>query len=126
LLSIIAALGISYIIRQFLVPRPIFDLVVASLEAIFVIPFFGAIFTDLLLHAWRRQRLPYTMSIINIVIPAIIGIGTNLVILFGSPQTMQTTTEILNNVTDITTICVILILGALGLSYWHSIHNHQK
>ncbi len=118
--GIVLTILLAYVIRQFVLPRPIFDLIVISLQAIFIIPFFGAIFTDRLLHAWRQKRLPYALSMLNIVATAAIAAGTNLLIVFGSTETIETITRILEAATDIIAICFILVLGFLGIGYWQS------
>lgn len=119
-IGIVITLGLAYIIRQFVLPRPIFNLIVVSLEAIFIIPFFGAIFTDHLLHAWRQVRLPYAISMFNIIATALIAIASNLLIIFGSEKTIIRATSILNVTNDIIVICLILALGFLGIGYWSS------
>ncbi len=116
-IGIAATIIFAFAIREFLLPRPIFDLIVVSLQAMFVIPFFGAIFTDRLLHAWRQRRLPYPITLLVIICTGLIGAGSNLLILFASQETIQKAADILEFVTDITTICFILILGLLGISY---------
>ncbi len=111
---------LAYTIRELVVPRPIFDLIVVSLQAIFIIPFFGAIFTDRLLHAWRKRRLPYSISLINIAITTGIALITNLIILFGPLELIEQTTKILSVATDIIAVCLILGLATLGFGYWQS------
>lgn len=118
--GIVSTILIAYAIRQFVIPKPTFDLIVASLQIIFIIPFFGAILTDRLLHAWRSRRLPYSISVSIIIFTALIGAGTNLLILFATQETIKTVASILDTTTDITAICVILVLAFLGIGYWQS------
>ncbi len=119
-IGIAATIIFAFALREFLLPRPIFDLIVVSLQTIFIIPFFGAIFTDRLLHAWRQRRLPYPITLLVIICTGLIGAASNLLILFASQETIQKSADILEFFTDITTICFILILGILGISYLKS------
>ncbi|TET33502.1 hypothetical protein E3J61_03830 [Candidatus Dependentiae bacterium] len=111
---------LAYVIREFMLPRPIFDLIVASLQAIFIIPFFGAIFADRLLHAWRQRRLPHSISMANILITASIALGSNLLILFGSQPFIAQVAYALSAATDIIAVCFIIVLGILGIGYLQS------
>ncbi len=119
-LGIACTVLFAYAIREFVLPRPIFDLIVVSLQAIFIIPFFGAIFTDRLLHAWRQKRLPYPISMLNIVVTATIATVTNSFILFGSSERIEQVAQVLSVATDIIAICFIVILGILGMGYLQS------
>ncbi len=110
----------AYILRQFILPRYAFDLIIVTLQAIFIIPFFGALFTDRLLHAWQKKRLPKSINHLIIICTALIGLGSNLLILFASPESITTITNILETATEIITICFILILGVLGIGYVQS------
>ena len=110
----------AYIIREFLLPRPTFDLIVSCLQATFIIPFFGAILTDRLLHAWRQKRLPYPITVLIVICTGLIAIGSNLLILYGSQETIRAAADILGAITDIITICFILVLGVLGIAYVQS------
>lgn len=118
--GIIGTIIFAYVIREFLLPRPVFDLVVSSLQTIFIIPFLGALLTDHLLHAWQKKRLPYSITLLILFCTAFIALGSNLLILLGSQQTIQNAANILEIATDITTICFILILGFLGIQYFKS------
>ncbi len=119
-IGIVCTVLLAYAIREFVLPRPIFDLIVVALQAIFIIPFFGAIFADRLLHAWRQRRLPYSISKLNIAVTTGIALGTNLIILFASEKFIEETTNVLAIATDIIAVCFILILGILGMGYWQS------
>jgi hypothetical protein len=119
-IGIAATIIFAYVIREFLLPRPIFDLIIVSLQTIFIIPFFGAIFTDRLLHMWRQQRLPYPITLLVIICMGIIGTASNLLILFASEPTIQKAAYSLEFITDITTIGIILMLGFLGIGYLRS------
>lgn len=111
---------VAFIIRQFVLPRPFFDLIVVTLETIFIIPFFGTIFTDRLLHAWRQRRLPYPIILSTLVATLTIGLASNLLIVFGSEKTIRAIADVLSVITDLIAICFILILAFLGLGYWQS------
>jgi len=114
---------LAYAIREFMLPRPIFDLIVASLQAIFIIPFFGAIFTDRLLNAWRQRRLPYSISMANILITASIALGSNLLILFGPLTRIRQVADFLSIATDIIAVGLIIVLGILGIGYLQSVRK---
>lgn len=118
--GILGTIIFAYVIREFLLPRPVFDLVVVSLQTIFTIPFFGALLTDHLLHAWQQKRLPYSITLLILCCTALVAIGSNLLILLGSQQTIQKAADILEIFTDITTICLILVLSFLGFQYFKS------
>lgn len=111
---------LAVVIRQFVLPRPIFDLIVVTLETIFIIPFFGTIFTDRLLHAWRQRRLPHPIILSTLIATLTIGLASNLLIVFGSEKTITAIADILSVATDLVAICFILILAFLGLGYWQS------
>ncbi len=122
ILGVSFIIGIIYMVREFLLPRPIFDLIVVSLELVFIIPFFGSIFSDLLLHAWDHKRyLAHILNTLNIALPACIGITTNLLILFASQETIESISYVLNITTDIATVGIISVLGLLGLTHWQNI-----
>lgn len=126
ILCVFIVLGIIYMVREFLLPRPIFDLIVVSLEMTFLIPFFGTIFSDLLLHAWQQERLAYAVHILNIILPLCIGIAMNGLILFASEETIESIAYTFNIGTDIATVGIISIMGFLGLRYLHhKKNNHQ-
>lgn len=121
--AIILIIGIIFTIRQFVLPRPIFDLIVVSLELMFLIPFFGIILADLAFHTWPQQKwLPIILNVGNIALPAIIAITTNLLILFASQETIELIAYTLNITTDISTVGIVSILGFLGVNYW----QHRK
>lgn len=117
-IGIVCTILFAYIIRQFLLPRPVFDLIVVSLQTIFTIPFFGALLTDHLLHAWQKKRLPYSITLLILLCTALVAIGSNLLIVFASQPTIQKAADILEVATDITTVCFILVLGFLGFQYF--------
>lgn len=125
ILAILVIIGIIATIRQFVLPRPIFDLIVVSLELMFLIPFFGIIFADLLLHTWpHRYVLARILNILNILLPACIAITTNLLILFAAQETIESIAYVLNITTDIATVGVISTLGFLGVAHWR--RNRRK
>ncbi len=111
---------VAYTIREFVLPRPIFDLIVVTLQSIFIIPFFGAIFTDHLLHAWRQRRLPYPITLSIVICTGLIGAGSNALILFASSETIEKASHILEVMTDISAVCFLIVLAFLGIGYWHS------
>ncbi len=122
---VVLVFGIIFMARQVLLPRPIFDLIVVSLEMVFIIPFFGSIFSDLLHHAWPKKRnLRHTLNILNLLIPTCIIIATNMLILFAPQKTIESIAYVLNIIGDIGTACIILILGFLGLTYWQNMKRH--
>ena len=118
--GILGAVLMAYIIREYIVPRPIFDLIAISLQTIFTIPFFGALVTDHLLHAWQKKRLPRSITLLTLGATAIIAAGSNLLILFAKPATLRYVSEMLETITDIVTICLILGIGYLGIQYFKS------
>lgn len=117
---IIFILALAGIMRQFILPKPIFDLIVASVESVFIIPFFGTFFADHLLHAWRKKRLPIAISTFNIIATAFVAIATNMLILFSSEETIHKATIFLDFAKDTFTICLIVVLGSIGVAYWYS------
>ncbi len=110
----------AYTIREFLLPRPIFDLIVATLQSIFIIPFFGAIFIDHFLYAWKQRRLPYPITLSIIICTALVCTVSNILILFASSQIIKKVSETLEVITDISAVCFLLILAFLGIGYWHN------
>ncbi len=121
--GIIGTILFAYIIRQFLLPRPVFDLIVVSLQTIFTIPFFGALLTDHLLRAGQKKRLPHSITLFIILGTAVVAVWSNLLILFASQDTIQKAADVLEVATDIITICFILVLGFLGFQYFKNVEK---
>lgn len=118
LLGIVITGIAAYIIKEFVLSRSLFELIVGALQAIFVIPFFGAICTDRVLYTCWQERLPLAATIFIISLTAAIGFGTNLLIVFATPNTLDKATYWLDVGTDIATITSLLLLAYFGTRYW--------
>lgn len=122
-IGIIVTITLAFIIRQFLLPRPVFNLIVASLQAIFTIPFFGALVTDHLLRAGQQKRLPRPITLLILIGTAIVAITSNALLLFASQNTIQRAADIMEMASDIITVCFIIIMGYLGIQYFKSVEK---
>ena len=120
LLGVFATIATALIIRKHMLPQPLFSLIVASLQMIFVIPVFFTILTDRLLFVWKKKRLPYAVTLITIL--SIIGviIASNGLILFGSDELIDKASNTLLVISDILAGTILITLGLLGVVYWIS------
>ncbi len=120
-IGIIATIALAYLIRKLILPKAIFDLIVASIQAIFILPFLGAIVTDRLLHTWKERRLPYPITILTIICSIAIVIVSNTLILFGSQDIIEQATYLISVGSDIISVCFIIGFAFFGLGYASSL-----